>query len=184
MSPSQLACVVALMTALRAFWWPSALSVQLESVDPAAIRHIEATPKGTVAPGLVGAELGAIPPSFSGLDEVWALAVFPVVGAIVDTLTGYFVLDRPGHENGSVAWVREERRGPESQVKTFSDRERRERELAEAGTGLFRKTRSRIEFAQPKVSVSLRPRDTPETLRLGGLKPRREIRVSLFSGVF
>jgi hypothetical protein len=73
---------------------------------------------------------------------------------------------------------------PSASSAQLGDRERRERELAEAGTGLFRKTRSRIQFAQPKVSVSLRPRDTPETLRLGGLKPRREIRVLLFSGVF
>jgi hypothetical protein len=176
--------VVALVTALTAFARPSASSAQLESVDPAAIRQAEATPKGTLGPGLVGARLGAIAPSFSELDEVWALAVFPVVGAAVDTLTRYFVLDGPGRGNGSVAWVRKERRRLESQVDTLSDRDRRALELAEAGTGLFRWTRAGMRVAQPKVSVLFRPKDTPETLRLGGLKPRREIRITLFSGVF
>ena len=73
---------------------------------------------------------------------------------------------------------------PSASSAQLGDRERRERELAEAGTGLFRKTRSGIRIAQPKFSISLRPKNTLETLRLGGLKPRREIRVSLFSGVF
>lgn len=65
---------------------------------------------------------------------------------------------------------------PGSQVKTLSDRERRERELAEAGTGLFRKTRSGIRIAQPKFSISLRPKNTPETLRLGIPLARRSRR--------
>ena len=175
MSPSRFICVVALVTALTAFAWPSASSAQLESVDPTAIRLTEAAPTSRIGPGL---------PAVVALNEVWALTVFPVVGEVVGALPGVIVLDKPGPEGGSVAWVREGRWGLESQVKTVSDRERRERELAEAGTGLFRKTRSRIQFAQPKFSISLRPKDTPETLRLGGLKPRREIRVSLFSGVF
>ena len=129
------------MTALRAFWWPSALSAQLESVDPAAIRHIEAAPKGTVAPGLVGAELGAIPSSFSGLNEVWALIVFPVVGEVVGALPGVIVLDKPGPEGRSVAWVREGRWGLESQVKTVSDLATRGLEAAPRNPGfvIFRR---------------------------------------------
>ena len=197
--------MVALVVALTAFAWPGASSAQLEPVDPAAIQQIDATPKGAIGLGLVGAELGLIIPSVSGLTDVWALTVFPIVGAAGGALAGYFALDKPGREKGSVATlvvglagvipavlvtvkaVREDRQEqwePESRLKTLSRRERRARDLAEAGNGLFRQTRSGLRVAQPNVSVSLRPRDTPETLRLGGLKQRREIRVSLFSGVF
>jgi hypothetical protein len=72
-------------------------------VDPAALNSVEATPKGTIGLGLVGAELGLIIPSVSGLNEVWALTVFPVVGATGGALAGYFALDKPGREKGSIA---------------------------------------------------------------------------------
>jgi len=72
-------------------------------VDPAVFSDIQATPKGTIGLGLVGAELGLIIPSVSGLNEAWALAVFPVVGATGGALAGYFALDKPGREKGSVA---------------------------------------------------------------------------------
>jgi hypothetical protein len=194
-----------LLAALMTLAAPSALYAQDEPVDPSAIRQIEATPKGTIGLGLVGAELGLIIPSAAGLNKVWALTVFPIVGAAGGALAGYYALDKPGREKGSVAvlvvglagvipavlvtvkGVREERQEswePESQVKIQSRRERRARELAEAGTGFVRKTRSGIRLATPDVAISLAPNDTAETLRMGGLRARREIRLSLFSGAF
>ena len=183
---------------------PRASSAQGEPIDPAALNQIEATPKGTIGLGLVGAELGLIIPSLAGLNEIWSLTVFPVVGAAGGALTGYFVLDKPGREKGSVAalvvglagivpavlvtvkGVREERqeRWEPNSLRRESRREKRARELAEAGTGFLRRTRSGVRVATPDVSISLAQTETAETLRMGGLRERREIRVSLFSGVF
>ena len=132
-------------------------------VDPTAFQEIDATPKGTIGLGLVGAELGLIIPSVSGLRKVWALTVFPIVGATGGALAGYFALDKPGREKGSVATlvvglagvipavlvtvkgVREERQSrwePTPQIELRSEEEQRAFELAEAGSGLFRRTRS------------------------------------------
>jgi hypothetical protein len=192
------------LVALLALGSPLASSAQLEPIDPTALNQIEATPKGTIGLGLVGAELGLIIPSLAGLNEIWSLTVFPVVGAAGGALTGYFVLDKPGREKGSVAalvvglagvlpavlvtvkGVREERqeRWEPNSLRRQSRKERRARELAEAGTGFLRRTRSGVRVATPDVSVSLAPTETAETLRMGGLRERREIRLSLFSGVF
>jgi hypothetical protein len=184
---------------------PGASSAQTEPIDPAALQQVEATPKGTIGLGLVGAELGLIIPSVAGLSDVWALTVFPVVGAAGGAVAGYFALDKPGREKGSVAvlvvglagvlpavlvtvkGVREEQQErwePESQIQVRNRKELRARELAEAGTGFLRRTRGGVRVATPDVSISLAPRETAETLRMGGLRARREIRVSLFSGVF
>jgi len=205
LSSSRFACAVALLAALTALVGPGASSAQVEPIDPTAIRQIEATPKGTIGLGLIGAELGLIIPSAAGLNEVWSLTVFPVVGAAGGALAGYFALDKPGREKGSVAvlvvglagvipavlvtvkGVREERQErwePNSKIQMRSRKERRIRELAEAGTGFLRRTRSGPRVAAPDVSISLSPNDTAETLRMGGLRARREIRLSLFSGVF
>jgi len=174
-------------------------------VDPAAFGDVQATPKGAIGLGLVGAELGLIIPSVSGLNEVWALTVFPVVGAAGGALAGYFALDKPGREKGSVAVLvvgiagvlpavlvtvkgvrkeRQERWEPTPQIQIRSEKEQQAFELAEAGSGLMRRTRSGVRASMPDVSVSLRTPETDETLRLGGLRQRREVRLSLFSGVF
>ena len=173
-------------------------------VDPAALNSVEATPKGTIGLGLVGAELGLIIPSVSGLNEVWALTVFPIVGAAGGATAGYFALDKPGREKGSIAalvvglagvlpavlvtvkGVRQERQDrwePTPQIEIGSEREQRAFELAEAGPGLLRKSRSGLRVAIPGFSVS-RVRNDAETAKLGGLRERTEIRLSLASGVF
>jgi len=89
---------VAAVVALAAV--PRTAEAQL---DPATLDTVQATPKGTIGLGLVGAELGLIIPSVSGLNEAWALSVFPVVGAAGGALAGYFALDKPGRNKGSVA---------------------------------------------------------------------------------
>jgi hypothetical protein len=171
----------------------------------ASFEQIRATPKGTIGLGLVGAELGLIIPSAAGLNEVWALTVFPVVGATGGALAGYFALDKPGREKGSVAalvvglagvlpailvtvkGVRQERQDrwePTPQIELRSEKEQRAFEAAEAGPGLFRKTRSGFRAAMPGVSVSRRAPSDAETARIGGLRDRTEMRLSLASGVF
>jgi hypothetical protein len=182
--------------------YPRAAEAQ---VDPAAFDQVESTPKGTIGLGLVGAELGLIIPSAAGLNEVWALTVFPVVGATGGALAGYFALDKPGREKGSVAvlvvglagvlpailvtmkGVRQERQDrwePTPQVEIRSQEEQRAFDTAEAGPGLLRKTRSGFAASMPGLSFSRRAPATEETARLGGLRERTEMRLSLASGVF
>ena len=174
-------------------------------VDPAVFNNIQATPKGTIGLGLVGAELGLIIPSVSGLNEAWALAVFPVIGATGGALAGYFALDKPGREKGSVAalvvglvgvlpailvtvkGVRKERQDrwePTPQIDLRTEKEQRAFETAEAGPGLLRRSRSGLRVAAPGVSFSRRAPQDAETVRMGGLRDRTEMRLSLASGVF
>lgn len=154
---------------------------------------IDASPKGTIGLGLVGAELGLIIPSAAGLTDAWALTVFPVVGATGGALAGYFALDKPGREKGSVAvlvvglagvlpailvtvkGVREERENSYEPptIEIRSQKEQRAFELAEAGPGLLRRSRSGFRASMPGVSFSR-----------GELKDRTELGLSLASGVF
>jgi len=181
---------------------PRAADAQL---DPATLDPIKATPKGTIGLGLVGAELGLIIPSVSGLNEAWALSVFPVVGAAGGALAGYFALDKPGREKGSVAalvvglagvlpailvtvkGVRQERQDrwePTPQIDLRTEKEQRAFETAEAGPGLLRRSRSGLRVAAPGVTFSRRAPQDAETARMGGLRDRTEMRLSLASGVF
>ena len=199
---TRLACVIALTAATALTALPRVADAQ---VDPAAFDQVDATPKGTIGLGLVGAELGLIIPSVSGLTDVWALTVFPVVGATGGALAGYFALDKPGREKGSVAalvvglagvipavlvtvkGVREERQNrwePTPQIELRSEKEQRAFERAEAGTGLFRKTRSGFAASMPGISFSRRAPSSTETARMGGLRERNEMKLSLASGVF
>jgi hypothetical protein len=173
--------------------------------DAPQITSIDATPKGTIGLGLVGAELGLIIPSVSGLNEPWSLAVFPAVGAAGGALAGYFALDKPNREKGSVAalvvglagvlpailvtvkGVRAERQSrwePQPQIQLRSEKEQRAFETAEAGPGLLRRSRSGLRVAMPSVSVSRRAPQDKETAPMGGLRDRTEMSLSLASGVF
>ncbi|MEM7136133.1 MAG: hypothetical protein AAF500_06110 [Myxococcota bacterium] len=164
----------------------------------------DATPKGTIGLGLVGAELGLIIPSAAGLNEVWSLTVFPVIGAAGGALTGYFTLDEPGREKGAVAALvvgiagvlpailvtirgvrkeREERWEPQS-VPIRSEKEQRAFELAEAGPGLFRRSRSGFRAAMPGLSFGRTEPTTRQSANLPALQRRTEMRLSLASGVF
>jgi hypothetical protein len=155
--------------------------------------------------GLVGAELGLIIPSVSGLNEAWALSVFPIVGAAGGALAGYFALDKPGREKGSVAalvvglagvlpailvtvkGVRQERQDrwePTPQIDLRTKKEQRAFEIAEAGSGLLRRSRSGFRAAAPGVTFSRKALQNAETARMGGLRDRTEMRLSLASGVF
>jgi hypothetical protein len=173
--------------------------------DAPQVTSVDATPKGTIGLGLVGAELGLIIPSVSGLNEPWSLAVFPAVGAAGGALAGYFALDKPNREKGSVAalvvglagvlpailvtvkGVRAERQSrwePQPHIQLRSEKEQRAFETAEAGPGLLRRSRSGLRVAMPSVSVSRRAPQGKETAAMGGLRDRTEMSLSLASGVF
>ena len=96
MSWGRIGCALALTAVISLSVPPRAAEAQ---VDPAVFDDFRATPKGTIGLALVGAELGLIIPSVSGLNEVWALTVFPIVGAAGGALAGYFALDKPADDS-------------------------------------------------------------------------------------
>ena len=202
MSWERMGCAVAVAAVVALAAVPRTAEAQL---DPATLDTVQATPKGTIGLGLVGAELGLIIPSVSGLNEAWALSVFPVVGAAGGALAGYFALDKPGRNKGSVAalvvglagvlpailvtvkGVRQERQDrwePTPQIDLRTEKEQRAFETAEAGPGLLRRSRSGLRVAAPGVTFSRRAPEDAETVRMGGLRERTEMRLSLASGVF
>ena len=202
MSWERMGCAVAVAALVALAAVPRTAEAQL---DPATLDTVQATPKGTIGLGLVGAELGLIIPSVSGLNEAWALSVFPVVGAAGGALAGYFALDKPGRNKGSVAalvvglagvlpailvtvkGVRQERQDrwePTPQIDLRTEKEQRAFETAEAGPGLLRRSRSGLRVAAPGVTFSRRAPEDAETVRMGGLRERTEMRLSLASGVF
>lgn len=67
---------------------PSAAEAQAPAGD-----QVEASPKGLVGLGLIGAEIGFIVPAVAGLHETWAFIVFPIVGAAGGAVAGHFLLD-------------------------------------------------------------------------------------------
>jgi len=94
--------VVALMAAALAFGGPAA-EAHAQTSEPAG--QIEATPKGTIGLGLVGAEIGLVIPALAGLHETWAFVVFPLVGAAAGAVGGYFAIDNRDSENAAVAML-------------------------------------------------------------------------------
>jgi len=198
----RIGCAIALAAVISLSAAPRTAEAQTQ---PLVFNDLPATPKGTIGLGLVGAELGLIIPSVSGLNKIWALTVFPVVGATGGALAGYFALDKPGREKGSVAalvvglagvipailvtvkGVREERQNrwePTPQIQLRTEKEQRAFEIVEAGPGLLRRSRSGLRVAMPGLSFSRKAQPDAETARLGGLRDRTEMRLSLASGVF
>ncbi|HKU39305.1 MAG TPA: hypothetical protein VJR89_14185 [Polyangiales bacterium] len=64
---------------------------------------VDATPKGTIGLGLLGAELGVAIPAIIGVDATWAYIVFPAVGAGGGAVAGYFLIDDKDHAEAAVA---------------------------------------------------------------------------------
>ncbi len=75
------------------------LPAQVAEAQGAAL---DATPKGTIGLGLIGAELGLVLPTAFGLSKTWSLITFPAVGGAGGAVAGYFLLDDPGRSNWSV----------------------------------------------------------------------------------
>lgn len=68
-------------------------------------KTVDATPKGTIGLGLLGAELGVAIPAIAGVNATWAYIVFPIVGAGGGAVAGYFLLDDPNHSKPAVAMM-------------------------------------------------------------------------------
>jgi len=60
--------------------------------------QVEATPKGTIGLGLLGAEIGLMIPALAGLHKTWAFIVFPLIGAAGGAVGGYFAFDNADRE--------------------------------------------------------------------------------------
>jgi len=73
------------------------------AAQPTEPQRIDASPKGLLGLGFVGAELGLTIPALAGLDDTWALIVFPVVGAAGGAVAGHFAIDNRGNEKAAVA---------------------------------------------------------------------------------
>lgn len=70
--------------------------------DPMPVQ-VDASPKGLIGLGFIGAELGLTIPALAGLDETWSLIVFPVVGAAGGAIAGHYAIDNRGNEKAAVA---------------------------------------------------------------------------------
>lgn len=80
---------------------PSRAAAQ-DPMDPGPVQ-VDASPKGLIGLGLIGAELGLTIPALAGLDETWSLIVFPVVGAAGGAIAGHYAIDNRGNEKAAVA---------------------------------------------------------------------------------
>lgn len=87
-----------------------ALSLAVTAVDP--VRAHAQTPapaqqesgfKGLFGLGILGAELGLVIPAAAGLDQWWALVIFPAIGAAGGALGGYYGLDQNNQLEASTA---------------------------------------------------------------------------------
>ncbi len=79
---------------------PSRAAAQDPAEEPV---QIEASPKGLIGLGFIGAELGLTIPALAGLDETWSLIIFPVVGAAGGAIAGHYAIDNRGNEKAAVA---------------------------------------------------------------------------------
>ncbi|MBX3249623.1 MAG: hypothetical protein KF901_20770 [Myxococcales bacterium] len=170
-------------------------------------RQIDASPKGLIGLGLIGAELGLTIPALAGLRETWSLIVFPVVGGAGGALAGHFLLDNNGHVNASVAmltvglalivpsvvltlWATRyrppedgvERSNDDMEPLDADDEAARPTPPAHAGGGLLRIGRDGLQVGLPDVGVL--PSYTLEELALFGGQQSTEVRFSLLSGRF
>ncbi|MEO0325213.1 MAG: hypothetical protein AAF447_19800 [Myxococcota bacterium] len=76
--------------------------------DPvASTQQIDASPKGTIGLGLIGAELGFMFPALLGravpaFHDTWAFIVFPTAFAAGGAVAGWFALDSPNRSEAAV----------------------------------------------------------------------------------
>lgn len=199
------AFVAALSTALIATSaTPSTAAAQ--ATEP---NQIDASPKGLIGLGLIGAELGLTIPALAGLRETWSLIVFPVVGGAGGAIAGHFLLDRNGHVNASVAmltvglalivpsvvltlWATRYRPPEDGVERSDDEMEPLDAEdeaastpaggAAQAGGGLLRVGRQGLQVGLPDVGVL--PMYSLEELALFGGRQGTEVRLSVLSGTF
>jgi hypothetical protein len=145
---------------------------------------IEASPKGKIGIGMLGAELGVAVPAIIGVDAWWAYVVFPVAGAAGGALLGHFWIDNGDHAELSVVFLTA---GMTLVIPTLVlaaaatayDPEEEAAEAAEQaslGTGALRVDRGALKLRPPGISVL--PDAQAGKLNVSG------VHVSLVSGRF
>ena len=104
-------------TRLRRLSWTAAMAVAISLATFAAPMHaeaqpamdmgqvIDATPKGTIGLGIIGAEIGFAVPALAGLDDTWAYVVFPLIGAAGGAIGGFYAIDNNDNERAAVAML-------------------------------------------------------------------------------
>src|SRR5688500_8535213 len=95
LSMKRLGMVMALVGALGVVGASIPEQVMAQEAPPP--EQVNASGKGTIGLGLIGAELGFMIPALAGIDDTWAFIVFPVLGATGGALAGWFLLDEPNH---------------------------------------------------------------------------------------
>lgn len=153
-------------------------SVHAQSDEPTPV---EATPKGKIGFGLLGAELGVVVPAIFGVDAWWAYVVFPVAGAAGGALLGHFWIDNGNHAELSVVFLTA---GMTLVIPTLVavaaatayDPEDEVSSQASLGSGALRYDAGALELAPPGVSVM--PDAQAGKLHVSG------VHVSLVSGRF
>lgn len=172
-----------------------ALSVTPTPAQAQARETIEASPKGSIGLGLVGAEIGMVLAPAFGLDDAWAQILFPVAGAAGGAAAGYYLVDQSGSGEMGIAMMTTGmvllipaliltislgRYDPESDDAStgqlLAHMSPRQRMRAQAGPGLLRISADRDVFlAPPAIEVAASERDGRSDTR---------VRVALLSGSF
>ena len=75
-----------------------------QTTDPVPMgEQVDASPKGLIGLGIIGAELGLTIPALAGLHETWSLITFPAVGFAGGAVAGHFLIDNNNNEKAAVA---------------------------------------------------------------------------------
>jgi hypothetical protein len=152
--------------------------VHAQSDEPTPV---EASPKGKIGLGLIGAELGVAIPAIIGVDAWWAYLVFPVVGAAGGAVLGHVWIDNGNHAELSVVFLTA---GMTLVIPTLViaaaatayDPEENRSDEASLGSGALRIDEGSLRLRPPGVSVL--PDAQAGKLHVSG------VHVSLLSGRF
>ena len=99
MLPKRMTVVLALAAALTVAFGSAPSRVEAQPTMP---EQIDATPKGTIGLGIMGAELGFAVPALAGLHDAWAFVVFPLIGAGGGAVAGFYLIDNKDNEKAAV----------------------------------------------------------------------------------
>lgn len=156
--------------------------------------------------GLIGGELGMVIPALAGVDATWAYLVFPAVGMIGGGVAGYFLLESGDHAEASIAMLgigmalvipatvltlsltaydpEDDQPPAETAAVRFDPtaiRDRRQRLLSRAGSGLLRVADGNVWLGAPAVGpIASLAQDGRPTVRFGAA----DFQLSLVSGTF
>ncbi|MFW6023766.1 MAG: hypothetical protein ACOC9O_03380 [Myxococcota bacterium] len=199
-----------LIRCVRAVVVVVAIAVAATAATPQVARaqrtDIDASPKGTIGLGVLGAEVGFAVPALAGLDDWWWYAIFPAVGAAGGAVAGWYAIDEPNRHKVAVsmltvgmaliiptavltlsltAYDPEDERSvvPAEQGASRVEEERQRAErLRRAGPGLVRRSDEGWLLTAPGVAVAA-VRSHKERILLGA-QARTEVQVPLLTGVF